>query len=57
MFHLLQKIFYLVIIIGSVAINDRSRWKSKGVILQGIDITKAAMGEKKLDRLPIFGDQ
>ena len=55
--HLFQQIFYFVVIIGSVGINDRSRWQSKGVILQGIDITKASMGEKKLDRLPIFGDQ
>jgi hypothetical protein len=56
MISLFQEVFYLVIIIGFVGINNRLLWSIEGVMLQCIDITKTAMGQKKRNRLPIFGD-
>jgi hypothetical protein len=55
MIHLFQEVFYLVIIIGFVSRNNRRLWDIEGKMLQGIDIPKATMGQKKLDRLAIFG--
>src|SRR5262245_909495 len=56
MHHLFQEVFYLVIIIGFVGINNRLLWYIEGVMLQCIDVPKATMGQKKLDWLAIFGD-
>jgi hypothetical protein len=55
MIHLFQEVFYLVIIIGFVSRNNRRLWDIEGKMLQGIDIPKATMGQKKLDWLAIFG--
>src|SRR5262245_42537628 len=55
-FSLLQQLCSCVVLRGAVGINDRPRWQSKGVILQGSDITQASVGENNLARMPIFGD-
>ena len=53
---LLQEVFYLVIVLRFVSINKRPLWYIESVMLQRVDITKAAMGQKKLHWLTIFGD-
>src|SRR5215475_14775472 len=56
MLNLFQHIFYLIVIIGFVSINDCSCWYIKGVVLQRFDISKAAISQKTLNGLSIFGD-
>src|SRR5215831_17257107 len=56
MIHLFQQIFYLLVIIGFVSINDGACWHIKGVIWQRFDIAKAAISQKTLNGLSIFGD-
>ena len=55
MIHLFQQIFYLLVIISFVSINDCSCWHIKGVIWQRFDIAKAAISQKPLDWLSVFG--
>ena len=55
MLHLLQQIFYLLVIRRFVSINDCSCWHIKGVLWQRFDIAKAAISQKTLDWLSVFG--
>jgi hypothetical protein len=54
---LFQQVFSLVVIIGASGINDRASWHITGGILQGIHLTTAPRGEKKLDRMSLLGDE
>jgi hypothetical protein len=55
--YLCEQIFSLIVIIGFIGINDCTIWQLKGIILSCINITTAAMGQKTLDRLALFGHQ
>jgi hypothetical protein len=54
--HLFQQIFDLIVVIGFIGINNRPIWKRIGIILQGINITKASRGQETFNGLSILGD-
>jgi len=54
MIDLFQQVFDLIIIIRFVSINNGTIWKLIGIILQGIDITKASRGQETFHGLSIL---
>src|SRR6266852_3022528 len=52
----LQQVFDLIVIIRFISINNRTIWQFIGIILQGINISKASRGEETFNRLSILGD-
>ena len=46
MIYCFQQVFDLIVIISVIGINKRTIWQLIGIILQGINIAKASMGQK-----------
>src|SRR5712691_1352798 len=55
MIYFLQQVFDLIVIIRFISINNRTMWKLIGIILQGINIAKASMGQETFHGLSILG--
>jgi hypothetical protein len=56
MLSLLQEVFNRIIILRFIRINNGTIWKCIGIILQSIDLTKAARGEETCHGLSSLGD-
>src|SRR5712692_5661888 len=54
MIYFLQQVFDLIVIIRFIGINNRTIRKLIGIILQGINIAKASMGQEAFHRLSIL---
>src|SRR6266852_5506746 len=55
MIYFFQQVFDLIVIISFIGINNRTIWQLIGIILQGINIAKAAMGQETFHWLSILG--
>src|SRR6266849_9201208 len=54
--YLFQQVFDRIVVIRFISINNRTIWQFIGIILQGINISKASRGEETFNRLSILGD-
>ena len=55
MIYFLQQVFDLIVIIRFISINNRTIRKLIGIILQGINIAKASMGQETFNGLSVLG--
>src|SRR5215470_2194318 len=56
MIDVFQEVFDLIIIVRFISENNGTIWQLIRIILQGIDIAKATMGQETFDRLSIWRD-
>ena len=55
MIYCLKQVFDLIIILRFIGIHNRTIWQLIGIMLQGIDIAAASMGQETCNGLSIFG--